>query len=76
MGPVDLDAMVFTRSVRSTTSLVYTFFALGSNICLKVLTQNLSFSVRYKMYDVSDLKVGEILRKDFKKWTKIGLEIP
>lgn len=24
------------------------------------------------MYDVSDLKVTEILRKDFKKWTRIG----
>ncbi|KAK2995281.1 hypothetical protein RJ640_029612, partial [Escallonia rubra] len=33
-------------------------------------------SVRYKMYDVSDLKVGEILRKDFKKWTRIGLDMP
>lgn len=28
--------------------------------------------LRYKMHDVSDLKVGEILRKDFKKWTRIG----
>ncbi|XP_056166136.1 uncharacterized protein LOC115681133 isoform X2 [Syzygium oleosum] len=28
--------------------------------------------LRYKMYDVSDLKVTEILRKDFKKWTRIG----
>ncbi|CAK9167418.1 unnamed protein product [Ilex paraguariensis] len=28
--------------------------------------------LRYKMYDISDLKVGEILRKDFKKWTRIG----
>lgn len=24
------------------------------------------------MYDESDLKVEDILRKDFKKWTKIG----
>ncbi|KAM1571214.1 hypothetical protein ACFX10_036133 [Malus domestica] len=28
--------------------------------------------LRYKMYDVSDLKVGDILRKDFKKWTRVG----
>ncbi|XP_074345752.1 uncharacterized protein LOC141684600 [Apium graveolens] len=28
--------------------------------------------LKYKMYDVSDLKVGHILRKDFKKWTRIG----
>ncbi|KAL8101337.1 hypothetical protein AgCh_033281 [Apium graveolens] len=27
--------------------------------------------LKYKMYDVSDLKVGHILRKDFKKWTRI-----
>lgn len=25
------------------------------------------------MYDVSDLRLGEILRKDLKKWTRIGL---
>lgn len=28
--------------------------------------------LRYKMYDVSELRIGEILRKDIKKWTKIG----
>ncbi|KAL1830826.1 hypothetical protein ACET3Z_000477 [Daucus carota] len=28
--------------------------------------------LKYKMYDVTDLKVGHILRKDFKKWTRIG----
>ncbi|KAK1571054.1 hypothetical protein Q3G72_011246 [Acer saccharum] len=28
--------------------------------------------LRYKMYDVSDLKVVDILRKDFKKWTRVG----
>ncbi|XP_021823695.1 exopolyphosphatase PRUNE1-like isoform X1 [Prunus avium] len=28
--------------------------------------------LRYKMYDVSDLKVADILRKDFKKWTRVG----
>ncbi|CAL5346735.1 unnamed protein product [Camellia sinensis] len=28
--------------------------------------------LRYKMYDVSNLKVGDILRKDFKKWTRVG----
>ncbi|KAL3522924.1 hypothetical protein ACH5RR_015758 [Cinchona calisaya] len=28
--------------------------------------------LRYKMYDVSELNVGEILRKDLKKWTRIG----
>lgn len=27
------------------------------------------------MHDVSDLKVGDILRKDFKKWTRIGKDI-
>ncbi|XP_011040585.1 PREDICTED: protein prune homolog isoform X2 [Populus euphratica] len=26
--------------------------------------------MRYKMYDISDLKVVDILRKDFKKWTR------
>ncbi|KAI5605867.1 hypothetical protein BDE02_01G381700 [Populus trichocarpa] len=29
-------------------------------------------NVRYKMYDISDLKVVDILRKDFKKWTRGG----
>ncbi|XP_034697698.1 exopolyphosphatase PRUNE1-like [Vitis riparia] len=28
--------------------------------------------LRYKMYDVSDLKVKDILRKDFKKWMRVG----
>ncbi|XP_020536053.1 exopolyphosphatase PRUNE1 isoform X1 [Jatropha curcas] len=28
--------------------------------------------LRYKMYDVSDLRVADILRKDFKKWTRVG----
>ncbi|KAL6282825.1 hypothetical protein ACE6H2_013754 [Prunus campanulata] len=28
--------------------------------------------LRYKMYDVSELKVADILRKDFKKWTRVG----
>ncbi|XP_065847833.1 uncharacterized protein [Euphorbia lathyris] len=28
--------------------------------------------LRYKMYDVSDLRVVDILRKDFKKWTRVG----
>ncbi|KAJ0017839.1 hypothetical protein Pint_11456 [Pistacia integerrima] len=28
--------------------------------------------LRYLMYDVSDLKVSDILRKDFKKWSRIG----
>ncbi|KAF6135165.1 hypothetical protein GIB67_035236, partial [Kingdonia uniflora] len=28
--------------------------------------------LRYKMYDISELKVGDILRKDFKKWTRVG----
>ncbi|XP_011040586.1 PREDICTED: uncharacterized protein LOC105136799 isoform X3 [Populus euphratica] len=28
--------------------------------------------MRYKMYDISDLKVVDILRKDFKKWTRGG----
>lgn len=28
--------------------------------------------LRFKMHDVSDLKVGDLLRKDFKKWTKFG----
>ncbi|EEF35402.1 exopolyphosphatase PRUNE1 [Ricinus communis] len=28
--------------------------------------------LRYKMYDVSDLKVVDILRKDFKKWARAG----
>ncbi|KAL6333946.1 hypothetical protein AAG906_039362 [Vitis piasezkii] len=27
--------------------------------------------LRYKMYDVSDLKVKDILRKDFKKWMRV-----
>jgi hypothetical protein len=26
------------------------------------------------MYDISDLKVVDILRKDFKKWTRRGLD--
>ncbi|KAI3903543.1 hypothetical protein MKW98_032197 [Papaver atlanticum] len=25
--------------------------------------------LKYKMYDISELKIGDILRKDFKKWT-------
>ncbi|CAK7357431.1 unnamed protein product [Dovyalis caffra] len=28
--------------------------------------------MRYKMYDISDLKVVDILRKEFKKWTRVG----
>ncbi|XP_043808086.1 uncharacterized protein LOC110603340 isoform X3 [Manihot esculenta] len=28
--------------------------------------------LRYKMYDTSDLTVVDILRKDFKKWTRVG----
>ncbi|RZC66178.1 hypothetical protein C5167_009873 [Papaver somniferum] len=29
--------------------------------------------LKYKMYDISELKIGDILRKDFKKWTtKVG----
>ncbi|XP_071922239.1 uncharacterized protein [Coffea arabica] len=28
--------------------------------------------LRYKMYDVPELSIGEILQKDIKKWTKIG----
>ncbi|XP_050109019.1 uncharacterized protein LOC126587950 isoform X2 [Malus sylvestris] len=28
--------------------------------------------LRYKMYDVSNLKISDILRKDFKKWTRVG----
>ncbi|KAA8544803.1 hypothetical protein F0562_019606 [Nyssa sinensis] len=27
--------------------------------------------LKYKMYDVFNLKVGDILRKDFKKWTRV-----
>ena len=27
------------------------------------------------MYDVPELSIGEILQKDIKKWTKIGLVI-
>ncbi|KAL9366192.1 hypothetical protein Peur_037391 [Populus x canadensis] len=30
--------------------------------------------MRYKMYNISDLKVVDILRKDFKKWTSGGLD--
>ncbi|KAF3450168.1 hypothetical protein FNV43_RR06248 [Rhamnella rubrinervis] len=29
--------------------------------------------LRYKMYDVSELKVNDILRKDFKRWTRVGV---
>ncbi|KAL6206356.1 hypothetical protein ACLB2K_023604 [Fragaria x ananassa] len=28
--------------------------------------------LRYKMYDVTGLKVADVLRKDFKKWTRVG----
>ncbi|KAF8413467.1 hypothetical protein HHK36_001454 [Tetracentron sinense] len=28
--------------------------------------------LRYKMHDVSELKVGDILLKDFKKWARVG----
>lgn len=42
-----------------------------SNI-FHIWSYHLSSTVKYKMYDVSDLKVGHILRKDFKKWTRIG----
>ncbi|XP_050222580.1 uncharacterized protein LOC126672669 [Mercurialis annua] len=28
--------------------------------------------LRYKMHDVSDLKLIDILRKEFKKWTRVG----
>ncbi|KAF9673109.1 hypothetical protein SADUNF_Sadunf11G0114500 [Salix dunnii] len=32
--------------------------------------------MRYKMHDISDLKVVDILRKDFKKWTRGGKPNP
>lgn len=32
-------------------------------------------SVRYKMYDVTGLKVADVLRKDFKKWTRVGMNL-
>lgn len=32
--------------------------------------------MRYKMYDISDLKVVDILRKEFKKWTRGGKPDP
>ncbi|PON39538.1 DHHA2 domain containing protein [Parasponia andersonii] len=32
----------------------------------------LGCNVRYKKHDVSDLKVIDILRKDFKRWTRVG----
>ncbi|XP_050368547.1 uncharacterized protein LOC126786690 [Argentina anserina] len=28
--------------------------------------------LRYKMYDVTGLRVDDVLRKDFKKWTRVG----
>lgn len=31
--------------------------------------------LRYKMFDVSTLKLVDVLRKDFKKWTRVGLEM-
>lgn len=36
---------------------------------------NLWFAVRYKKHDISDLKVIDILRKDFKRWTRVGVEL-
>lgn len=27
------------------------------------------------MYDVTGLKVADILRKDFKKWTRVGMNL-
>ncbi|XVF86087.1 hypothetical protein PTKIN_Ptkin18bG0013200 [Pterospermum kingtungense] len=30
--------------------------------------------LRYKLYDVSELRVADILGKDFKKWTRVELE--
>ncbi|KAI4312457.1 hypothetical protein MLD38_037265 [Melastoma candidum] len=30
--------------------------------------------LRYKMHDISDLRVADILQKDFKKWTIVGPE--
>ncbi|KAF5183173.1 prune like [Thalictrum thalictroides] len=32
--------------------------------------------LKYKMYDISELKVGDILGKDFKKWARIGKPDP
>ncbi|KAL5977095.1 hypothetical protein ACLOJK_021437 [Asimina triloba] len=32
----------------------------------------LPIAVKYKMFDISDLKVKEILRKDFKKWSRVA----
>lgn len=33
------------------------------------------FVVQHKMYDISDLKIVDVLRKDFKKWTRVGEDL-
>ncbi|XP_041024411.1 exopolyphosphatase PRUNE1-like [Juglans microcarpa x Juglans regia] len=34
--------------------------------------KGLYYILKYKMYDVSDLRIVDILRKDFKKWKRVG----
>ena len=53
--------------------LVILIVAFHSYVIRKV--QFVWFAVRYKMYDVSELKVIDILRKDFKRWTRVGEDL-
>ncbi|MCL7038234.1 hypothetical protein MKW94_010954 [Papaver nudicaule] len=59
--------MDFTRYVRSLNLECFV------NDYCATHCYSLTFAVKYKMYDISELKIGDILRKDFKKWTtKVG----
>lgn len=75
---VDLGAMVFTRFVCLENYLIcYTYYFIlkvHSNAIL-MLIQTTWLAVRSKMNDLFDLSMGEILRKDLKKWTRIGLAL-
>ena len=31
----------------------------------------MTYAVKYKKFDISELKVNEILRKDYKKWARL-----
>lgn len=75
---VDLDSMVFTRFVcleNYLISYIYYFILKVHSNAVLMLIQTTWLAVRSKMSDAFDLSLGGILRKDLKKWTRIGLSL-
>lgn len=68
-----LVVMVFTRYVGC---FVLSFsVAVPFDTSMLIRGSHFLVEVRYKMFDVSTLKLVDVLRKDFKKWTRVGLEM-